>query len=502
MDVRRTVVRLIALTVGLGAFVLPAHGQHEIDVFMEQVLERRQENWVRLHDYVLDERERVELVGPEGRSLWSFDHEYVWYVREGYLVRSPVRFDGVVIGEVERRASEEDWLIRERRRIDRPRPPRQRRSSRGSFENIMLTIERDWGARVGEDLGRVLAETAETRADDFAAVVMGSDAITTELGGVEAVGFGRVVDRTRDAFVLLEVGRLVEADVASLLAAMLPRLADSLPRREGDKSPLGDKPAAGETGLQVWNELDRLLELARLAARFDVASDDLDSALGDTETTLLARGYVEHARALGQGAVEERAVDATHLQDTDGMPEPDANAIVISPQGIEPRFVSEAFFLDFEFEPGNYFFAGRDEIAGREVVIIEYYPEQMFSDDGATVDSDDQEDRVEAGFDKTSLVTLWIDEELHQIVKFTFDNLGFDFLPGRWLVRLDDLTASMVMGQPFDGTWLPEGIELRGQISLATGTFRVQYLRTFSNYREAEARARIRSYGGVANQPE
>jgi len=232
-----------------------------------------------------------------------------------------------------------------------------------------------------------------------------------------------------------------------------------------------------------------------------VASDDLDSALGDTETTLLARGYVEHARALGQGAVEERAV-ATHLQDTDGMPEPDANAIVISPQGIEPRFVSEAFFLDFEFEPGNYFFAGRDEIAGREVVIIEYYPEQMFSDDGATVDSDDQEDRVEAGFDKTSLVTLWIDEELHQIVKFTFDNLGFDFLPGRWLVRLDDLTASMVMGQPFDGTWLPEGIELRGQISLATGTFRVQYLRTFSNYREAEARARIRSYGGVANQPE
>ena len=65
----------------------------------------------------------------------------------------------------------------------------------------------------------------------------------------------------------------------------------------------------------------------------------------------------------------------------------------------------------------------------------------------------------------------------------------------RWLVRLDDLTASMVMGQPFEGVWLPEAVEINGQLTLAAGTFTVEYSRQFSNYRQAEVRAGIRSYG-------
>ena len=125
MNCRRPGVGLIALGAILGVGIPRVHGQNEIDKFMERVLERRQNNWVRLHDYVLDERERIELVGPEGCTLWSVDHEYAWYVRDGYLVRSPVRFDGVGVGEVERREFEQDWRQRERRR----------RSRRGPFEN-------------------------------------------------------------------------------------------------------------------------------------------------------------------------------------------------------------------------------------------------------------------------------------------------------------------------------------------------------------------------------
>ena len=31
---------------------------------------------------------------------------------------------------------------------------------------------------------------------------------------------------------------------------------------------------------------------------------------------------------------------------------------------------------------------------------------------------------------KTALVTLWVDPVEHQIVKYTFDNVWMDFLPG------------------------------------------------------------------------
>ena len=34
----------------------------------------------------------------------------------------------------------------------------------------------------------------------------------------------------------------------------------------------------------------------------------------------------------------------------------------------EPRFVSEAFFMDFKFEPGNYYLAGREKFEGQEVL--------------------------------------------------------------------------------------------------------------------------------------
>ena len=93
--------------------------------------------------------------------------------------------------------------------------------------------------------------------------------------------------------------------------------------------------------------------------------------------------------------------------------------------------------------------------------------------------------------DKTSLVTLWVDPARHQIVRYTFDNVGFDFLPGRWLFRLDDLTVSMTMRQPFEGVWLPERIDMGAAVSLAIGAFEVSGTRSYTNYREATAAGRI-----------
>ena len=89
---------------------------------------------------------------------------------------------------------------------------------------------------------------------------------------------------------------------------------------------------------------------------------------------------------------------------------------------------------------------------------------------------------------KTALVTLWVDPAEHQIVKYTFDNVWLDFLPGAWLVRIDDLRASMTMGQPFPGVWLPRGMNIHAGLTLALGSFEAGYDRTFTNYREGEVR--------------
>jgi hypothetical protein len=78
----------------------------DLDAFMEQVLARRDENWSKLQQYVLDERERAQVVGPANARLYGLDREYTWYIRDGSFVRSPVRFDGVLLSEQERREYE------------------------------------------------------------------------------------------------------------------------------------------------------------------------------------------------------------------------------------------------------------------------------------------------------------------------------------------------------------------------------------------------------------
>ena len=59
---------------------------------------------------------------------------------------------------------------------------------------------------------------------------------------------------------------------------------------------------------------------------------------------------------------------------------------------------------------------------------------------------------------KVSLVTIWVEPKSYQIVKYTFDNVNFDFLPGAWLLHVDDLKASMTMSQPFPDVWLPRDV--------------------------------------------
>jgi hypothetical protein len=311
-----------------------AEGANELDAFMEKVLARREVNRRTLEEYILDEVERFDVLGPGRTPLYRSKRDYTWYVRDGMHVRSPLRFNGVTIGEEARQQYETNWIRREKER--------QERKAKGQKES-------------GE-------------------IAIGSE-------GVQVSG-GPVVP-------------------------------------------------------------------------------------------------------------------------------------------TEPRFVSEAYFMDFKFERGNYYLAGRETLEGQEVLKIEYYPTQMFGDDndkdkdksaGSKDASEDKakaaaskpkenraqqrqkktEEEIERRMNKTALVTLWVDPKEHQIVKYTFDNVWLDFLPVAWLVRVDDMRASMTMGQPFPGVWLPRGMNIHAGITLANGSFEAGYERAFSQYRLAEVSTKIR----------
>ena len=342
---------------------------NEIDRFMERVLENRDASWRRIGDFVLREVLTLDVDGPAGLPISGFRHEYEWYVREDVVVRSPRRFDGVDIGEAERREYEADWLRRRERRAAERREERRRAAE----------------------------EAAATAAGETAAE---HDAPAAEHDAPAA------------------------ADAAG--AADTAGAADAA----------GAADTAGAT------------DPARAAA------DDADPAAG-------------------QGEAE--AAD---------------------PERLEPEFITDAgYFLEFPFQPGNYYLAGYETIAGREVVKIEYYPTDLFDDDSEP--ESERERRIAEGFAKTSLVTLWIDPEVHEVVRYTFENVGLDFLPARWLVRVDGWHASIEMAQPIGGVWLPSRMVLTGGATTALGAFEMRLTREYSDYREALTSGRVVGTGGV-----
>ena len=312
-----------------------ARPSNELDAFMEKVLARREVNRKTLEQYILDETESFHILGPGRTPLHRTRREFSWYVRDGMHVRSPMRFNGVAVGEDARNKYETEWIARERQRQEREAKKAREKDTR--------------------------REPSE--------VTIGPSGVTVSGGPVVAA---------------------------------------------------------------------------------------------------------------------------------------------------EPRFVSEAYFMDFKFEAGNYYLAGREQLEGHEVLKIEYYPTRMFGDaddrrDGAPAgerqsrdrrqeQSDTKEKRrdqdverdIERKMNKTALITLWVDPAEYQIVKYTFDNVWLDFLPAGWLVRVDDIRASMTMGQPFPGVWLPRGLTIHSGVTLASGSFEAAYGRGFANYRLAEVATKMR----------
>jgi hypothetical protein len=298
----------VLIAAGVSAFVMAASAQSDLDAFMSRVLARRDDNWAKLQQYILDEGETLGITGLDGRRLYGFSRDYNWFPRDGIFIRSPTKADGVIVSESDRRKAEEAWLRREQGREpkdDNNQPP-----------------------------------TAAGPHSD---------------GGV-------------------------------------PGLED-----------------------------------------------------------------------------------------------------LVTP-GKEPRFVSSAYFMKFKFDPGHYALAGRERLLGRDVLKIEYYPSRMF-EEGRTRPARElrsEDERVEEKMNKAALVTLWVEPVAHQILQYEFANIDWSFLPGRWVVRIDDLHASMKMAQPFPDVWLPDTIAMRFRMTLAIGEVAARYDVRYHDYRLADVRSRIR----------
>jgi hypothetical protein len=334
--VHRWLVPLAAL---VAAFVLlplsiAPSAQSDLDDFMKQVVTRRDANWRKLQQYILDEREQVELRGPSGALLWGERRDYTWYIRDGFFVRSPLQVNGTDVGERARLEYETKYLERARRRDAR---------------------------QAGRDAA-------------------------------------------------------VDVDAA-------------------------EPPAAGGDG---------------------EAPRDLDGLIRQTR---------------------------------------------------QPQFVSSAYFLRFTFDAGRYALVGREQIDGQDVLRIEYYPDKLFSEEsrrerreelgsGRRERERSDEDKafsreLQRLMNKSSKVTLWIAPATQQILKYTFDDLGWNFFPGQWLAQMDGVSASMTMGQPFPDVWLPRAIDMRAGLALAFGRMELRYTVDYENYRQADVQTRI----GIPDRP-
>lgn len=311
----------------------PSAAQSDLDAFMEKVLARRDDNWKKLQQYVLEEKEAFDVTGPGRLPLWGMRREYAWFIRDGIFVRSPVTADGVKLSESDRRKAEDQWLRRQKNREEREK-------------------------RNAERAAKGLAPERESR-----------------------------------------------------------------------------EVAITPTGVKTSN------------------SDDQ-----------------------GTGA-------------------PITNAEDMLKQVREPQFVSSAYFLKFNFETGHYALAGREKVGAIDTLKIEYYPQAgLFKEGRSKPDKEvkDEDDHIEEKMNKASMVTLWVEPKTYQILQYTFENLDWDFFPGRALVRIGDTRATMAMGQAFPNVWLPRSIEMQFEMMLALGAVDARYRVDYLNYKAAAVTYKIK----------
>jgi hypothetical protein len=76
----------LVICLATAALATPA-AQSDLDAFMGRVLARRDENWRKLQQYTLNERETLQITALAVLRIYGFDREYLWFPRAGFFVR-------------------------------------------------------------------------------------------------------------------------------------------------------------------------------------------------------------------------------------------------------------------------------------------------------------------------------------------------------------------------------------------------------------------------------
>jgi hypothetical protein len=159
----KALAALLCLAFAAIALPQPTSAQSDLDAFMERVLARRDDNWKKLQQYVLEEKEAFNLTGPGGLPLWGMRREYTWFIRQGVFVRSPLKADGVTISEADRRKAEDQWVRRELNREER----RKKRAEREKEGKPPDPSEAERRAVVISPTGVQVIDTSPTTAADL-----------------------------------------------------------------------------------------------------------------------------------------------------------------------------------------------------------------------------------------------------------------------------------------------------------------------------------------------
>jgi hypothetical protein len=118
---------IVAACLATAAIASPS-AQSDLDELMSRVLTKRDDNWKKLQQYTLNERESVQITALAVFRLYGFERDYLWFPRAGFFVRSPLKADGVEIGEEQRQREEERFLRRSQNVERRMKERAQRRA--------------------------------------------------------------------------------------------------------------------------------------------------------------------------------------------------------------------------------------------------------------------------------------------------------------------------------------------------------------------------------------
>jgi hypothetical protein len=109
-----------ALAVAVSVLPATAAPQSDLDALMQKVLARRDDNWKTLQQYVFEEHYLIDVRGASNARIWGERREYLWYPRDGFFIRSPLKVNGVMVTEADRRAAEDQYFnrVQARERFD------------------------------------------------------------------------------------------------------------------------------------------------------------------------------------------------------------------------------------------------------------------------------------------------------------------------------------------------------------------------------------------------